>query len=292
MIGAAARWAAFPLVFGGAFAAMCVALEAGANVFVAVSCTNLIGAALIIAFEQAIPHQRRWNRSHDDVVPDAIHLIVTAFVIESLPILVAGALTGVAASLADSAGGALWPSSWPLAAQLALAIVVAELGSYWLHRGFHGIAALWRVHAVHHAAPRLYWLNATRLHPLEALASLLVAVPLLILLGAGSDVVAAFGVVAVVHRMLQHANIDYRLGVLGWIFSVGDAHRWHHSERIDEANTNFGSILLVWDIAFGTRYLPRDRSPELVGIDRELPAAYLGQLAAPFRAAVWRDDSA
>ena len=26
---------------------------------------------------------------------------------------------------------------------------------------------MWRVHAAHHSAPRLYWLNATRFHPFD-----------------------------------------------------------------------------------------------------------------------------
>ena len=31
----------------------------------------------------------------------------------------------------------------------------------------HEVPWLWRFHATHHSAPRLYWLNAGRFHPLD-----------------------------------------------------------------------------------------------------------------------------
>lgn len=53
-----------------------------------------------------------------------------------------------------------------------------------------------------------------------------------------------------------------------------------------EANTNYGSNLTVWDVVFGTYFLPRDRRmPAAIGI-ADLPAfpgGYLAQLASPFR---------
>jgi sterol desaturase/sphingolipid hydroxylase (fatty acid hydroxylase superfamily) len=92
------------------------------------------------------------------------------------------------------------------------------------------------------------------------------------------------GVVNVAVGLFQHANIDFRLGPLSWIFSVGELHRWHHSTVIDEANRNYGNNFIFWDAVFGTRFLPADRDcPADLGIGRSFPTTLGAQLAAPFR---------
>jgi sterol desaturase/sphingolipid hydroxylase (fatty acid hydroxylase superfamily) len=67
---------------------------------------------------------------------------------------------------------------------------------------------------------------------------------------------------------------------------LAEPHRWHHSRTLVEANTNYGSTLLVWDLFLGTFFLPTDRErPEAIGIADlpHFPRGYLAQLAAPFR---------
>ena len=69
---------------------------------------------------------------------------------------------------------------------------------------------------------------------------------------------------------------------------MAELHRWHHSRILDEANTNYGQNLIVWDVVFGTRFLPADREPpEDIGLTglSAFPMDYLGQLASPF---TWR----
>ena len=97
-----------------------------------------------------------------------------------------------------------------------------------------------------------------------------------------------FALFDAVFGMLQHCNVDVRLGWLNRVFSMAEAHRWHHSRTIREANTNYGSNLIVWDLVFGTFFLPSDREPpQEIGIADMpgFPTGYLGQLASPFR---WR----
>lgn len=199
-------------------------------------------------------------------------------------------MTGVAIGVwvAARIGGGLWPSSWPLLAQLALARVVAEAFDYWAHRALHASPLLWRLHATHHSAPRLYWLNATRAHPLEMLFRGTVAFIPLAVVGAGDAVLALFGVMTIVVGLFQHANVDIRLGPLCWVFSVGELHRWHHSPRVADANHNYGNNFMFWDVVFGTRYLPANRPPPSeIGIEGlgGFPTTYLGQLGSPLR---WR----
>jgi hypothetical protein len=175
-------------------------------------------------------------------------------------IAVDATVAGLAIGLSSALGARLWPTGWPLGAQLVLALVVAELAQYWLHRWQHEQDWLWRFHAVHHSAPRLYWLNAARFHPFDV--GLLYAfgyVPL-VLLGCPADVIALFALFDAVFGMLQHANIEMRLGALNRIFSAAGAHRWHHSRSVAGATP---ARLEPDHLGHRLRYLfpPRDRRP-------------------------------
>jgi sterol desaturase/sphingolipid hydroxylase (fatty acid hydroxylase superfamily) len=89
-----------------------------------------------------------------------------------------------------------------------------------------------------------------------------------------------------VHGVFQHANLPLRCGPLNWIFSMAELHRWHHSPEVALANHNYGQNLIVWDVVFGTRFLPADaEADEQVGIDgmRSSLRGFWENLAAPFR---------
>jgi sterol desaturase/sphingolipid hydroxylase (fatty acid hydroxylase superfamily) len=165
-------------------------------------------------------------------------------------------------------------------------LLVGELFEYGFHRAMHEVPGLWRFHATHHSAPRLYWLNSVRFHPIDLFFVATVRLAGLVMLGCGQEVVALATVFAAVHGAYQHANVPVRLGGLNWIFSMTELHRWHHSKNVAEANHNYGGNLIVWDVVFRTRFLPPDREPPRdVGIGGmpAFPRGWLWQLAVPFR---------
>ena len=242
-------------------------------------------ALLILVLERIVPHQRDWLRSRGDVKVDLAHLVSVSLTSAAVQPLVVLAALPVAAWLSERVGLGLWPDGWPWAAQLVLALVAAELPKYWFHRLEHEHDLLWRIHATHHSAPRLYWLNAARFHPIDIFADGLLGGVTLVALGAGPEVLALFALVSGVHGFFQHANLCLRLGPLNYFFSMAELHRWHHSKTLVEANHNYGQNVIVWDLVFGTFFWPRDREPpESIGIP-DLPAfpmTFWRQLASPF----------
>lgn len=58
----------------------------------------------------------------------------------------------------------------------------------------------------------------------------------------------------------------------------------HHSCRLEGRDKNFAGLLPIWDVVFGTYYLP-DRPPLELGIhDQTFPErSFWGQVLYPFR---------
>jgi len=279
----------FPVVLGAAVFWSIGRIEAGVEPAGAVLLPMLLAYGVIAAVERVLYWQPAWLHSNGDLKVDIGHLLVSGLLTtELLKIPVTFGAIALGVWIAGLAGGSIWPSDWSLWLQLPLALVVGEFFLYWIHRLSHEVDWLWRFHAMHHSAPRLYFLNAVRFHPVDiALSTFSPMVPL-IMLGADGRLIALFGLVSAVHGLFQHANIVLTLGPLNWIFSMAELHRWHHSRLLEESNTNFGQNLIVWDIVFGTRFLPEDREPPVdIGIAGlpSFPMDYWGQLTSPFR---WR----
>lgn len=56
------------------------------------------------------------------------------------------------------------------------------------------------------------------------------------------------------------------IGPLCWAFSIVDLHRWHHSRETWQSNNNYGNNLIVYDVLFGTRDLPKDEPITTIGL--------------------------
>jgi len=282
-----AAMAAFALWGSTAQLAPALGLPPDANAGLVTLAAVVAFYALVALLERAFPHRGEWARAGGDVRTDALHLIFTGPLTNAA--FDATLRTGAAAAgaaLAARVGHGLWPSHWPPLAQLALALLVAELGHYGFHRLSHEHPVVWRVHAVHHSPHRLYWLNATRFHPLDLFALIACQSAPLLALGIDARAMLAYTLFAVVYGQLQHANVELRTGWLDRVFSTPGLHRFHHSTDPREGNRNYGAILIAWDLAFGTFFRPGGGAfagPVGIGALPRFPAGYLGQLAAPFR---------
>ena len=304
----AARVLAYPAIVGGALVLAHAAMKADVPVWFAVPATTALAGLAVAGFERWLPFRQAWLDAHGDVATDALHLLSStagwecgsamAAAAVAGSTMAAAAVAGVAAQAAGYAGTSaldVWPDAWPLAAQVALALVVAEFGVYWIHRVQHERGGwLWRLHATHHTAPRIYWLSIVRNHPLDALITAIVALAPVYALGAGEHVLALQSVYLAAHGFLQHGNVDVRLGPLNRILSMAEVHRWHHSRIVQESNANYGQTLLLWDHLFGTHRMPLPHAPAPdVGLagSAAFPTSWWGQLASPWRASLWRSTA-
>lgn len=284
MVDKLVSWLFFPVVLIVSLIAGNQVVERGGN-----TAPILFGTAVVVfLFERIHPNWPSWNRSHRDVLVDVCHAISVSIASQATLFVVPKLLAPAAASVASFGTAAFWPKDASLLLQLPLALVAAELFQYWSHRLSHTWEPFWRLHATHHSAPRLYFFNAARFHPLDIVIDTTAGLIPLTLLGAPPKVMILFALATAVLGYLQHSNVKVALGPLNYLFSMAELHRWHHAKNLDEANTNYGSNLILWDLVFGTFFWPRDRRPpESIGIpDLEaFPQTYWGQLASPFQ---WR----
>ncbi len=282
----------YPLVLGGSVIAV-TWLATRIHPVWAMNVVNCSAGLVILLAELALPYRSDWNRARGDVPTDLAYLVFSGALVLAASIPVMAACSAAALWLGAQAGGTLWPTHWPLIAQLPLALLIYELGSYGLHRVCHH-TRLWRLHSVHHSVERLWWLNSVRSHPIDFFLAVTVTSGPLLVLGAGELLFAQVTVIGTVNMWLQHANIDARTGPLDWVMMTPRLHRWHHSRLEHEQQCNLGAVLIVWDIVFRSRLAPADREPpEQVGpgIDR-YPQTFLAQLSVPFRRAPWRQEAA
>jgi sterol desaturase/sphingolipid hydroxylase (fatty acid hydroxylase superfamily) len=272
----------YPVIVLGGGATIVWALCAGIPAAVAVGAITVAGAASVTALERLVPYEPSWNRSAGDAAADATHYVVN-LVIKQAALALYGTLVASVAVFAD-----VWPRSWPLAAQALVALAVIDICLYGVHRWSHTNRFLWSLHAVHHSSRRLYWVNGEKRHPLHQILEGLPGVTALMLVGAPQTALVAALAILGLNMMLQHGNVDYRVGWLRYVFSVAELHRWHHRRNADESRVNFGAFFAVWDLIFGTYFNGRQTAPVRdVGIDeaRPVPDDYTGQLAWPFQRA-------
>ncbi|WP_114394446.1 sterol desaturase family protein [Oleisolibacter albus] len=239
-----------------------------------------LGAVLLL-LEQRMPYETVWLKNDGQILNDVAHTALNKGIGQMLATV--GTFVGVSA-VAPAAASGWWPADWPLAAQVALALVVGEFGLYWAHRLGHEWGVAWQWHAIHHSVTRLWVVNTGRFHFLDSLWKAGFALTVGLAMGAPKDVVLWMLAITTYVGLLTHCNIDMRCGILNWVFSTPELHRWHHSRDPVEGNTNYGENLILWDMLFGTRYLPAGRRPPVdIGTDDTVPHGFLGQLAHPFR---------
>lgn len=272
------RYGYAPVFFVGFIGAAIALIERGMPGWV-LPPLLLLAIGVSFAAERLLPYELDWNRDHGDSVTNVLHAIVNEISI-FLSVL---ALPLVATYIP---GLNLWPHDWPIWIQLALAILIADAGISLTHFLSHRYAWLWRLHAIHHAAPRLYGFNGLMKHPVHQALELAAATTPLIVLGFGPNIAWLVGFAVAIQLLLQHANVDMRIGLLGYVWAIAPAHRHHHIASAKDGDVNFGLFTTLWDHILRTFILdgrPTPRAGQL-GIegDPSFPRGYAQHLAAPF----------
>jgi sterol desaturase/sphingolipid hydroxylase (fatty acid hydroxylase superfamily) len=159
-------------------------------------------------------------------------------------------------------------------------LLIFELCGYAYHRAAHASPLLWRLHAVHHSAPRMSWLASFRQHPLEIVLMTLAQNLPLVLLGVPLGGHALIVTLLVLNTAFVHSNLRVDPPWLRELIATPRFHHRHHDR--DAHPANFASLLPVIDRVFGSH--ARARAGRF-GLDEAHPGSFWGLLVWPFRPA-------
>lgn len=226
-------------------------------------------------------YQRTVNATRNDTKLELFMFVSLLLVTQPLAILLTSKLGGW---LAPSYKGVL--SDWPVWATIAVLLVGDDMTQYWWHRLSHS-PLLWPLHRAHHSASYMsiritfrnnffyylmmpgLWIAGTLLYlGIDGMVyALYIAVKLAVILGAHCS-----------WRWDEPLYNIRALHPLMWVLertiSTPATHWAHHAitneDGIGHYKGNFGNLLFIWDMLFGSAHLTR-RYPAQVGLkDDEL----------------------
>jgi sterol desaturase/sphingolipid hydroxylase (fatty acid hydroxylase superfamily) len=164
-----------------------------------------------------------------------------------------------------SDGATFWAS---LAFSILGLTLAADFADFWTHRLMHRVWWLWEFHKVHHSAEVMsLGLTARRNHPVEDIlrtgsAIFMAGIVFGIfsyVFGVSVEEVSFYGIdVFLVLKLigfyhLKHSHVHLRFGpVLERIIVSPAQHQLHHSVDPRHYDTNFGTLISLWDILYGT----------------------------------------
>jgi len=250
------QYTGFPLIMFLATYPTFMAMVAGYNKTLVLYAMSIAVLVTMFALERLIPYQKQWNQLDSEVKNDLFHLVfgtgLGAMLGNTLVLQLAGALKGYSVLR-------IWPTAWPLFAQVLLLFIASDLGRYVQHRLHHRYGFLWQFHVLHHNSPSLNVFKAARSHIVERILQQIFMFGILFIVGLPAEVYLLFVIPNTFLGALAHSNADLRIGLLEYVIMGPHSHRVHHSLDTKEGNMNFGSALVLWDILFGTYIGPKDR---------------------------------
>jgi sterol desaturase/sphingolipid hydroxylase (fatty acid hydroxylase superfamily) len=241
----------------------------------AITAISICTVALVQSLEFVNERHAGWRLDIRELLTDLFYLILYYAVIVKLE-------TKLAEEPLASAKHALgittsWAMHLPFIAQVALALLLIELGQYWLHRLMHN-SFLWWTHAPHHHITQLNALKGFVGNPLELfLISLSVVALFDLQLNA---IFCAFNVLVAV-AAFAHANVRFNPPRwYAYVFTTVEAHSLHHTVGFTETRCNYANVLILWDRIFGTF---REGEAEVVGQDERKRLLIRQQFMFPLR---------
>ena len=236
----------------------------------ALTSTRLIlfagGMIFFLALELLLPYRkstvskaRRWANNLGLTFVNAVFLYL---VFASISLKIAAYVT-------QNEMGVMNVINLPLWVELVATVVFLDFMLYVWHLLNHEVPFLWRFHRVHHSDVNMDVSTATRFHIGELAISAVLKMALVFFIGATVEAVVLFEILIVLCAQFHHSSVKVPawLEAVLWIFFVPPSmHRIHHSVIIRERNSNYGTILSLWDRLLETMVTRIDQRRIRIGV--------------------------
>jgi len=185
------------------------------------------------------------------------------------PILHALLLQPVASWIVRGRIGLLQAMSWPRWVETLTAILLLDYTLWWWHWANHRVPFFWRFHLVHHVDRDLDTTTALRFHFGELLLSVPVRAVQMILIGVDPQTLWLWQTILFASILFHHANVRLPARVervLVRLIVTPRMHGIHHSDRIEETNSNYSSLVTIWDVLHRTLRLDVPQERIVIGV--------------------------
>ena len=199
-------------------------------------------------------------------------------------------LTAVCSGIILSTLGQGWihlptHSYWYLVSLIFL-VVFADLYNYTFHRLQHAIPFLWAMHSFHHSANALTFVTGARHLWMERVLASAVLPIMPLLFQIPPDMQLILSLIYFIPDSCAHLNVRFPMGRMITFVNSPQWHRIHHSAMPEHRDKNFASLLPLWDILFGTAWIPKPDEYPVTGFDPPVSVSVIDSVIWPFRRAV------
>lgn len=178
--------------------------------------------------------------------------------------------------------------SFPAWLQLLIMLIISDFIQWNVHIQLHKQPWLWEFHKVHHSVQEMGFAAQFRFHFMETIFYKTAQYIPLAMIGFGIEQFIVVHMFALFIGHLNHANLSWNYGFLGYIFNNPKMHIWHHAKDLPEAHPygmNYGLTLSLWDYLFKTAYIPHDGKNIKLGFPEvdDYPQGFISQTRQPFK---------
>jgi sterol desaturase/sphingolipid hydroxylase (fatty acid hydroxylase superfamily) len=152
--------------------------------------------------------------------------------------------------------------------RFVLALVLLDGWMYAWHRANHAFPLLWRFHRMHHSDRNMDVTTATRFHLGEHVGSSLLRLALIPMIGFQLWDLVVYDTLVLAVIMFHHADISIGRWDrwLRLVIVTPYMHKVHHSDWRPETDSNYSTVLSVWDRLAGTFRLRSDPKTLVFGL--------------------------
>jgi sterol desaturase/sphingolipid hydroxylase (fatty acid hydroxylase superfamily) len=244
-----------------------------------------VGGAMLLA-ERFAPLRRSVESKLRRVIRN---LTVGGISLALTPLLQALLLQPVASWIQRDRVGLLQAVSWPVWMETIVTIVLLDYTLWWWHWANHRVPFFWRFHLVHHIDRDLDTTTALRFHFGELALSVPIRAAQMIVIGVDAWTLWLWQTILFGAILFHHSNLRLPLAVerlLVRLMVTPRMHGIHHSDRLNEANSNWSNLFSWWDYLHGTILLNVPQPHLTVGVpaySQESEVTVGKILSLPFR---------
>lgn len=150
-------------------------------------------------------------------------------------------------------------------------LVTQDFLYYWGHRISHLVRCLWASHIVHHSTTQMSLSASFRdswlIGPTLGITTFYLP---LSIIGIHPLITFSLHAINITYQFWIHNSWMPKLGPLEYILNTPSLHRVHHARNPEYINANFGGILIVFDIIFGTYKAEKKSLPCDYGLSKQM----------------------